>query len=130
MSKKSKEKRIPKAAGDIDITKMLLSVAKIAEATGQFMIKIGEAGIETEKRDEVSRVRAYKFPDVSGEAMGEYFIEQISEDKLGPVLKIIHKLGGPPDISTIITETPDKLIAKGKEYVDLATKLKKLLEGE
>lgn len=124
--KKSKEKDIAKALKDIDVKEILLQVADNVIVTGKFMINVGEAGIKRGKRAEP----AFPISDLTDELWGRKLIEDIPEDKLGPVLKLIYKIGGPPDLPSILDESSEKLMEKGKEYVDLGTKLKELLEGE
>lgn len=126
MTEELKEEDILKTLKEVDIKDMLLLIADIVKATGKYMIDIGEAA---SKREKVAKIPSLT-SDLTRELWGKKFVEDLPEDKLGPILKIIYKIGSPPDLSKIKSESPHELIKRGEEFVDFATKLKELLGGE
>jgi hypothetical protein len=124
MNKEPKEARSSEPPEEIDIKKVLMNLAEIALATGEFMIKIGEAGIKVKEPSKPSS----EWRSLKSAQVGELLLKQIPEEKIGPILKVMHEMGGPPELSSLMSEPSEGLITKGKKIVSDATRLKKLLE--
>lgn len=126
MTEELKEEDLQKLVEKVNVNDVLLLLADVIIASGKQIKDVGEA---ISKRQETVRL-AKLYSGSFGKRFGEKLLEEIPEEKLGPILKTIYKIGTPPDFTKLFDEPPEDIINKGKELVDLGTKLKRLVEGE
>lgn len=129
MTEELKEEDLQKLVEKINVNDVLLLLADVIIASGKQVKDVGDA---ISKRQETVRLArlATLYSRPFGELFGKKLLEETPEEKLGPILKTIYKIGTPPDFTKLLDEPPEDIIKKGKELVDLGTKLKRLVEGE